>query len=69
MAAILADVGLGDDVIMHSNTFVTTANAFVLRGATPVFVEIREDMLIRNEARVEEAITLGPRDSAIPGSL
>ena len=41
MAAILADVGPGDEVIMPSFTFVSTANAFVLRGAVPVFVDIR----------------------------
>ena len=45
MAAILCDVGPGDEVIMPSFTFVSTANAFVLRGATPVFVDIRPDTL------------------------
>ena len=45
MAAILADVGPGDEVVMPSFTFVSTANAFVLRGAVPVFVDIRPDTL------------------------
>ena len=43
MAAMLSEVGVGDEVIMPSFTFVSTANAFVLRGATPVFVDIRDD--------------------------
>jgi dTDP-4-amino-4,6-dideoxygalactose transaminase len=45
MAAILAEVGPGDEVVMPSFGFVTTATAFVLRGATPVFVDVREDTL------------------------
>ena len=53
MAALLADVGPGDEVIMPSFTFVSTANAFVLRGATPVFVDIREDTLNLDERLVE----------------
>jgi dTDP-4-amino-4,6-dideoxygalactose transaminase len=57
MAAILAEVGPGDEVIMPSYTFVSTANAFVLRGATPVFVDVRPDTLNLDETRVEEAIT------------
>jgi dTDP-4-amino-4,6-dideoxygalactose transaminase len=57
MAAILANVGPGDEVIMPSYTFVSTANAFVLRGATPVFVDIRPDTLNLDEAKLEEAIT------------
>ncbi|MBK8401757.1 MAG: dTDP-4-amino-4,6-dideoxygalactose transaminase [Propionivibrio sp.] len=57
MAAILADVQPGDEVIMPSYTFVSTANAFVLRGATPVFVDIRPDTLNIDEARIEDAIT------------
>ncbi|WP_460423477.1 dTDP-4-amino-4,6-dideoxygalactose transaminase [Pseudomonas sp. ZL2] len=57
MAAILADVGPGDEVIMPSFTFVSTANAFVLRGAVPVFVDIREDTLNLDERLVEAAIT------------
>lgn len=57
MAAIIADVGPGDEVIMPSYTFVSTANAFALRGAVPVFVDIRPDTLNINEALIEEAIT------------
>lgn len=57
MAAILADVGPGDEVIMPSFTFVSTANAFVLRGAVPVFVDIRSDTLNLDERLVEAAIT------------
>jgi dTDP-4-amino-4,6-dideoxygalactose transaminase len=63
MAAILADVGPGDEVIMPSFTFVSTANAFVLRGATPVFVDIRPDTLNLDENKIEQAIT--PRTRAI----
>lgn len=57
MAAILCDIGPGDEVIMPSYTFVSTANAFVLRGATPVFVDIRPDTLNIDETKIEEAIT------------
>ena len=57
MTAILADLQPGDEVIMPSYTFVSTANAFVLRGAVPVFVDIRPDTLNIDEARIEEAIT------------
>lgn len=57
MAAILCDIGPGDEVIMPSYTFVSTANAFVLRGATPVFVDIRLDTLNIDETKIEEAIT------------
>lgn len=57
MAAILLDIKPGDEVIMPSFTFVSTANAFVLRGAVPVFVDIREDTLNLDEAMIEEAIT------------
>jgi dTDP-4-amino-4,6-dideoxygalactose transaminase len=63
MAAILSGVGVGDEVIMPSFTFVTTANAFVLRGATPVFVDIRPDTLNIDETKIEAAIT--PRTKAI----
>lgn len=63
MAAILAGVGPGDEVIMPSYTFVSTANAFVLRGATPVFVDIRADTLNIDETKIEAAIT--PRTKAI----
>ena len=57
MAAILADIKPGDEVIMPSYTFVSTANAFVLRGGVPVFVDIREDTLNINEQLIEAAIT------------
>src|SRR6476661_9170235 len=63
MSAILADVGPGDEVIMPSFTFVSTANAFVLRGATPVFVDVRRDTLNIDPALVEDAI--GERTRAI----
>lgn len=57
MAAILADVGVGDEVIMPSYTFVSTANAFVLRGAVPVFVDCRADNLNMDENAIHAAIT------------
>ena len=57
MAAILADIGPGDEVIMPSYTFVSTANAFVLRGGVPVFVDIHPDTLNLDETRIEAAIT------------
>lgn len=57
MAALLADLQPGDEVIMPSYTFVSTANAFVLRGAVPVFVDIRPDTLNLDESKVEAAIT------------
>src|SRR3984957_4074835 len=63
MAAILADVGPGDEVIMPSFTFVSTANAFVLRGAVPVFVDLRADTLNIDETKIRDAIT--PRPKAI----
>lgn len=63
MAAILAEVQPGDEVIMPSYTFVSTANAFVLRGGVPVFVDIREDTLNIDENLIEAAIT--PRTRAI----
>ena len=63
MAAILLQVEPGDEVIMPSFTFVSTANAFVLRGARPVFVDIRPDTLNIDETLIEAAIT--PRTRAI----
>ena len=57
MAAILADIQPGDEVIMPSYTFVSTANAFVLRGATIVFVDIRPDTMNIDEKLIEAAIT------------
>jgi dTDP-4-amino-4,6-dideoxygalactose transaminase len=63
MAAILADIRQGDEVIMPSYTFASTANAFVLRGGVPVFVDIRVDTLNIDERLIEAAIT--PRTKAI----
>jgi dTDP-4-amino-4,6-dideoxygalactose transaminase len=63
MTALLLDIQPGDEVIMPSYTFVSTANAFVLRGAVPVFVDIREDTLNLDERLIEAAIT--PRTKAI----
>ncbi len=57
MAAILFDIKEGDEVIMPSYTFVSTANAFVLRGAKIVFVDIRPDTLNIDETKIEKAIT------------
>lgn len=57
MATLLLDIQPGDEVIMPSYTFVSTANAFVLRGGIPVFVDIREDTLNLNERLIETAIT------------
>ncbi|RWR02768.1 TDP-4-oxo-6-deoxy-D-glucose aminotransferase [[Pantoea] beijingensis] len=57
MAAILIDIKPGDEVIMPSYTFVSTANAFVLRGATIVFVDVRPDTMNIDETRIEAAIT------------
>jgi dTDP-4-amino-4,6-dideoxygalactose transaminase len=57
MAALLLDIQPGDEVIMPSYTFASTANAFVLRGGVPVFVDIREDTLNINEQLIESAIT------------
>jgi dTDP-4-amino-4,6-dideoxygalactose transaminase len=57
MAALLAEIAPGDEVIMPSYTFVSTANAFALRGGTPVFVDIRRDTLNLDESKVEGAIT------------
>jgi dTDP-4-amino-4,6-dideoxygalactose transaminase len=63
LAALLLDIKSGDEVILPSFTFVSTANAFVLRGAVPVFVDIREDTLNLDERLIEAAIT--PRTRAI----
>lgn len=57
MAAILLDISAGDEVIMPSYTFVSTANAFVLRGAKIVFVDIRPDTMNIDEMKIEQAIT------------
>lgn len=63
MAALLLDIEPGDEVIMPSYTFVSTANAFVLRRGVPVFVDIRPDTLNIDETAIERAIT--PRTRAI----
>lgn len=63
MGALLADIEPGDEVIMPSYTFVSTANAFVLRGGVPVFVDIRPDTLNIDETLIEAAIS--PRTKAI----
>ena len=63
MAALLLDIQSGDEIIMPSYTFVSTANAFVLRGGVPVFVDIREDTLNLDERLIESAIT--PRTRGI----
>lgn len=63
MSALLGRLHPGDEVIVPSFTFVSTANAFVLRGARPIFVDIRKDTLNINEALIEERIT--PRTRAI----
>jgi dTDP-4-amino-4,6-dideoxygalactose transaminase len=60
-AALLAELGPGDEVIMPSYTFPSTANAVVLRGATPVFVDIRPDTLNLDEALIEDALTSSTR--------
>lgn len=63
MAAMLCDIRPGDEVIMPSFTFVSTANAFVLRGAKIVFVDIRPDTMNIDETLIETAIT--PKTKAI----
>jgi dTDP-4-amino-4,6-dideoxygalactose transaminase len=63
LAALVLDIEKGDEVILPSYTFVSTANAFVLRGAVPVFVDIREDTLNLDEQLIEAAVT--PRTRAI----
>lgn len=63
MAAILLDIQAGDEVIMPSYTFVSTANAFALRGAKIVFVDVRPDTMNIDESKIEAAIT--PRTKAI----
>ena len=63
MAALLLNIQPGDEIIMPSYTFVSSANAFVLRGGVPVFVDIRKDTLNLDEQLIEAAIT--PRTKAI----
>src|SRR5215217_7606430 len=57
MAALLLDVGPGDEVIVPSFTFVSTVNAFVLRGAKPIFADVRPDTLNLDEAKLPSLIT------------
>ncbi len=61
MAAILLDVGPGDEVVVPDFTFVSTANAFALRGATPVFCDVRPDTLNLDEERLEKLLTPNTR--------
>ena len=63
MAALLLDIKPGDEIIAPSFTFVSTLNAFVLRGAQPVFIDVRPDTLNFDEAKLEALIT--PRTRAI----
>jgi len=63
MAALLLDTKLGDEIIVPSFTFVSTVNPFVLRGARPIFVDIRQNTLNLDETKLEQAIT--PRTKAI----
>ncbi|MBS0424255.1 MAG: dTDP-4-amino-4,6-dideoxygalactose transaminase [Proteobacteria bacterium] len=63
MSSLLFNIQPGDEIIMPSYTFVSTANAFVLRGGVPVFVDIREDTLNIDEQLIEQAIT--PRTKVI----
>ena len=63
MAAVISDIQPGDEIIMPSYTFVSTASAFVMRGGVPVFVDVREDTLNIDERLIEGAIT--PRTKAI----
>lgn len=63
MAALLSNIQPGDEIIMPSFTFVSTANAFVLRGGVPVFVDIRPDTINIDETKIEQAIT--PKTKAI----
>src|SRR5689334_82626 len=63
MAALLLNIQPGDEVIVPSFTFVSTVNAFVLRGGTPVFVDIRPETLNIDESRIADAVT--PKTKAI----
>jgi dTDP-4-amino-4,6-dideoxygalactose transaminase len=63
LAALLLNIRPGDEVIVPSFTFVSTVNAFVLRGAQPVFIDVRPDTLNMDEARLERLLT--PRTSAV----
>jgi dTDP-4-amino-4,6-dideoxygalactose transaminase len=61
MAALLLDIQPGDEIVLPSYTFVSTANAFVLRGAVPVFIDVREDTLNLDEKLIESAVTTRTR--------
>src|SRR5467141_960047 len=63
MAALLLDIKPGDEIIIPSFTFVSTVNAFVLRGARPIFIDIRPDTLNLDEAQLERLVT--PRTKAV----
>src|SRR5437867_7014050 len=63
MAALLLDINPGDEIIVPSFTFVSTVNAFVLRGARPVFIDVRPDTLNFDERKLEQLIT--PRTKVI----
>ncbi|MDR3497830.1 MAG: dTDP-4-amino-4,6-dideoxygalactose transaminase [Parvibaculum sp.] len=63
ISALLLDIAPGDEIIMPSYTFVSTANAFVLRGGVPVFIDVRADTVNMDEALIEQAIT--PKTKAI----
>jgi dTDP-4-amino-4,6-dideoxygalactose transaminase len=63
LAALLLDIGPGDEVIVPSFTFVSTANAFVLRGATPVFIDVRPDTLNLDEGQLEGLVS--PKTRAV----
>ena len=63
MTALLLDIKAGDEAILPAYTFVSVVNAFVLRGATPVFADVRPDTLNLDESRLETLIT--PRTRAI----
>ena len=66
LAALLAEIQEGDEVIMPAYTFVSTADAFVLRGAKAVFVDIRPDTMNIDENKIEAAITKRTR-AIVPG--
>ena len=66
MAALLLDIQPGDEVIVPSFTFVSTIKAFVLRGATPVFIDIRPDTLNMDETQLERLITPKHEQSCRP---
>src|SRR5262245_24963072 len=63
MAALLLEIGPGDEFIVPSFTFVSTANAFVLRGAKPVFIDCRPDTLNLDESQLEELVS--PRTKVV----